>query len=86
MKTKEVQCGGDAFPPLMTVGEAASLVGVSRSSAYRAVEAGELPSVRLGRRLFVPTARLLEMLGVYKPQESATASIGRGREEWPWLV
>ena len=44
--------------------QASALMGISRSAAYRAVAAGDLPSVRFGCRLYVPTARLLELLGV----------------------
>jgi hypothetical protein len=39
-------------------------MGISRSAAYRAVAAGDLPSVRFGCRLYVPTARLLELLSL----------------------
>ncbi|MGH8931922.1 MAG: helix-turn-helix domain-containing protein [Egibacteraceae bacterium] len=44
--------------------EAAVLLGVSARSAYRAAERGEIPIFRLGRRVLVPTGRLLDMLGV----------------------
>jgi excisionase family DNA binding protein len=56
------------LPPTISVEHAAKLLGVSRSAAYRAVAAGQLPSLRLGRRIYVPTARLLAMLGV-SPEE-----------------
>jgi excisionase family DNA binding protein len=46
-----------------TVPEAAELLGVSRGVAYEAANTGELPTVRLGRRLLVPRARLLALLG-----------------------
>jgi excisionase family DNA binding protein len=52
------------LPPTVSVEEAGELLGISRRSAYRAAANGELPTLRLGRRLLVPTARLLEMLGV----------------------
>jgi hypothetical protein len=35
---------------------------VSRSAAYRAAQAGQLKTFRLGRKLRVPTAPLLRML------------------------
>jgi excisionase family DNA binding protein len=47
----------------MTVAEAAELLGVSRGVAYAAARAGELPVIRLGRRLLVPRTRLLALLG-----------------------
>ena len=37
-----------------TVTEAAELLGISRSSAYGCVRRGEIPSLRLGRRVVVP--------------------------------
>lgn len=46
----------------MTVEEVADALGVSRSSAYEAVRAGEIPSVRVGRRILVPRAALEELL------------------------
>ncbi|KAA1427869.1 helix-turn-helix domain-containing protein [Nocardioides antri] len=42
---------------------AASLLGVGRSVAYEAAERGDLPSLRIGHRIVVPTAALLRMLG-----------------------
>jgi excisionase family DNA binding protein len=46
-----------------TISEAATLLGVSRGVAYEAARTGELPTIKLGRRLLVPRARLLELLG-----------------------
>jgi excisionase family DNA binding protein len=51
------------LPPTISVEEAALLLGVSRSAAYRAAKAGQLRTFRMGRRLLVPTAPLLRMLG-----------------------
>ena len=45
-------------------GAGGKLLGVSRRSAYRAVAHGEIPTVRVGRRLLVPTGRLLGMLSM----------------------
>ena len=52
------------LPPTISVEHAAKLLGVSRSSAYRAAANGQLPTISFGRRLLVPTSRLLEMLGL----------------------
>lgn len=49
--------------PTLTVIEAGKVFGLSKDSAYRAAKTGELPTLRFGRRILVPTARLLEMLG-----------------------
>ena len=56
------------YPATMTVEEAGELLGLSRSSAYRAAARGELPTLRFGRRLVVPTRRLLTLLGYGAPQ------------------
>ena len=56
------------LPPTVTVERAGELLGVSRATAYRAASSGDLPTFRLGRRLFVPTARLLDLLGVSSEQ------------------
>jgi excisionase family DNA binding protein len=52
------------LPPTISVQHAARLLGVSRSSAYRAAARGQLPTITFGRRLLVPTRPLLELLGV----------------------
>ena len=51
------------MPATMTIPEAARLLGISRSAAYRAAARGEIPIIRIGRRLLVPTAKLYTMLG-----------------------
>jgi excisionase family DNA binding protein len=48
--------------PTVTVDRAAGIVGVSRASAYEAVRYGQIPSIRIGRRILVPTAALLRLL------------------------
>ena len=52
----------DDLPLTISVEEAADLLGISRRSAYRAAASGELPAVRLGRRLRVPSAALRQLL------------------------
>ena len=52
------------LPALLRVEQACRLLGISRSAGYRAATAGDLPILRLGRRIYVPTGRLLAMLGL----------------------
>ena len=52
------------LPPTISVEQAGTILGVSRRAAYRAVHRGELPAVRIGRRLLVPSAKLLALLGL----------------------
>jgi excisionase family DNA binding protein len=54
----------DGLPTVLTVEQAGRLFGLGRSGSYDAVQRGELPVLRFGRRLVVPTARLLAMLGL----------------------
>jgi excisionase family DNA binding protein len=49
-------------PLTVAVPEAAAVLGISRSHAYELAHTGELPTVRLGRRIVVPTAALLALL------------------------
>jgi len=37
-------------------------LGLSRQSTYNAVASGEIPTIRVGRRILVPTAALRRML------------------------
>lgn len=53
----------EGLPVTISVEDVAELLGISARSAYRAARSGELPALRLGRRVLVPTARLLELIG-----------------------
>jgi excisionase family DNA binding protein len=46
-----------------SVPEAGEILGISRSSVFAAAAAGELPVIRIGRRLLVSRAALEKMLG-----------------------
>jgi excisionase family DNA binding protein len=48
---------------VVTIAEAAELLGISRALAYELAARGELPIIRLGRRMVVPRARLLALVG-----------------------
>ena len=52
------------LPPTLSVEQAGTMLGIPRSTAYRAAAAGQLPTFRIGRRVLVPTARLLDLLGL----------------------
>ena len=51
-------------PLTLTVEQAATVLGVARSTAYELVRAGDIESIRLRRRIVVPVAHLAERLGV----------------------
>jgi excisionase family DNA binding protein len=46
----------------LTVEEVAATLGISRAFAYEAVRRGEIPSIRIGRRVLVPRAALKRLL------------------------
>ena len=48
---------------VVTVNETAKMLGISRNSAYEGVRRGEIPSIRIGKRLLIPRLALEEMLG-----------------------
>jgi excisionase family DNA binding protein len=50
------------LPLLIPVPEAAKLIGISRAAAYRFASAGDLPTRRLGRRVYVVSAKLREFI------------------------
>jgi len=46
----------------LSVPEAAQLLGLSSNHAWRLVATGELPSLRLGRRVLVPRSSLVALV------------------------
>ncbi len=46
----------------MSVESAAKLLGIARGSMYQAVRRGEVPSVRIGRRIVIPRRALERLL------------------------
>jgi len=63
---------------VLSVTEAAELLGISRGLAYELARTGQLPSLRLGRRVVVPRAALLTWL------ERAARPLSREprKEQW----
>jgi excisionase family DNA binding protein len=48
---------------VITVAEVAALLRISRGSAYDAAKRGEIPTIRIGRRLLVPREGFEWLLG-----------------------
>lgn len=67
---EEAQAGPDRRLTV-TVPEAARLLGISRGAAYEAAHRGELPVIRIGRRMVVPWPGLRRLL------DAATADTER---------
>lgn len=51
--------------PTLKIVEAAEILNISRTAAYRSVKDGHIPTVQVtGRKIVVPTASLRAMLGL----------------------
>jgi excisionase family DNA binding protein len=61
----------------LSVEQASRLLGISTWLGYELVGRGELPSVRLGRRIVVPRAALERMLENASPRSLDGETIGR---------
>jgi excisionase family DNA binding protein len=51
----------------ITVEEAGRVLGLSRGAAYNAARRGDIPTIRLGKRLVVSTAALLAKVDAGAP-------------------
>lgn len=47
----------------LTVEETARILRISRNSAYEAARTGEIPTIRIGKRVLVPIGGLEQLLG-----------------------
>ena len=55
-----IKMGNDKLT--LTVNETAKILGVGRNSAYEAIARGEIPVVKVGKRLLVPKTALEKLL------------------------
>jgi excisionase family DNA binding protein len=65
----------DELPVVLTVEHAGRLLGLGRSASYDAVRRGELPVLRFGRRLIVPTNAILRMLALERDEGAPTGAL-----------
>ena len=63
----ESPTGAQGRPLTYTVEQVADMLRISRSTAYRCVESGEIPCLRLRRRIVVPAAAIDAMLAGTAP-------------------
>ena len=54
----------------LSVEEAAKVLGIGRNLCYDRVKTGEIPAIKIGRRLLVPKAALEKLLEEPKPLNS----------------
>ena len=53
-----------------SIDEAARALGIGRSTAYAAAHDGTLPTVRISKRILVPTSKLAALLGLSHESEA----------------
>jgi excisionase family DNA binding protein len=46
----------------MSIDDASRLLGIARGTAYQAAKEGQIPTVKIGKRLLVPVAALERLL------------------------
>jgi excisionase family DNA binding protein len=68
---------------LYTVLEAAQLTGVGRSTMYELVRRGDVPSVRLGRKVLITRPTLEALLGCPPPTPAELATHRRNSASQP---
>ena len=66
-----------------SVDEVAALLGIGRNGAYEGVRSGQIPAIRIGKRILIPKAALDRMLArdpVATGAGCETVTAGGGRE------
>ena len=72
----EVGAMSNAENLTLSVVEAARLLGISRNLCYEAIRTGEIPSLRIGKRVLVPRRALEELLN--KAARDSPSSVEHG--------
>ncbi len=54
--------GSKETPDVLTIEEARKVLRLGRNAAYQGIANGEIPSIRIGRRILVPRVALENML------------------------
>jgi len=71
---RQTSTANDHNGRVWTLKEAATILRISRGSAYEAARRGEIPTIRIGRRLLVPSDALERMLSAeHEPQRAQHA-------------
>lgn len=55
---KKIYKSFDELPIMLSVTEAATVLGISRTSAYELVKGNDFPSIKVGSRIVVPKEEL----------------------------
>ena len=59
--------------PTCSVDDYRKIMGISKNPAYDAVKRGDVPSIRVGGRIRIPTAPLKQMLGLARESGKGAA-------------
>ena len=62
METELIEAISTTTKRTYTVPETAKLLGIGRTAAYEAARTGQIPTIRIGKRLLVPVAALERLL------------------------
>lgn len=62
--------------PWLTVAELGAITGEGEKALRAAIDAGHLPVIHVGRYVRIPTARLLEVLGIEPERTTADPATG----------
>jgi excisionase family DNA binding protein len=54
----------------MTIEELAQRLGIGRNQAYEAARRGEVPTIKIGKRILVPIAAFNRMLGEHHDKQA----------------
>ncbi len=54
--------GLEGLPTVLTISETAKILRIGKNQAYEAVRRGEIPHVRIGKRILIPRAALQRKL------------------------
>lgn len=55
----------------VSVPRAGRTIGLGRNASYEAAKRGDLPTIKIGRRLIVPLEALKRMLGSARPNDTS---------------
>ena len=72
MRARVEPLGEHRLPALLTVAEVAEALRTTKKATYAMVERGQLPVVRIGRRVLVPEEALIDWL-----RQKSTPSLER---------
>ncbi len=65
----------------ITIPEAAKTLGIGRSAAYEAARTGQIPTIRIGKRILVPIAALDRLLSL-EPNKRTEGEFNEGTAAW----